>query len=94
LTGTHRDSPNGRARVEVPGRSRRDREPAACAAGAAGSDLTGDLLELGYERRPVDAIFRGCGRRFATGYSRRSFAVRDYLAFIEANTYYRRSRVR
>jgi hypothetical protein len=53
-----------------------------------------DLRELGYERRAVDAIFRGCAIVLLPGYSRPLIRVRDYLAFVEANTYDGRSRVR
>jgi hypothetical protein len=53
-----------------------------------------DLRELGYERRAVDAIFRGCAVVSLPGYRRPLIRVRDYLAFLEANTYDGRSRVR
>jgi hypothetical protein len=53
-----------------------------------------DLRELGYERRAVDAIFRGCPVVALPGYSRPLVRVRDYLAFLEANTHDGRSRVR
>jgi hypothetical protein len=52
-----------------------------------------DLRELGWERRAVDAIVRGCGVVAIPGYSRPVVLVRDYLAFVESNTY-RRDRVR
>jgi hypothetical protein len=52
-----------------------------------------DLRELGWERRAVDAIVRGCGVVAIPGYSRPVVLVRDYMAFIEANTY-RGDRVR
>jgi hypothetical protein len=45
------------------------------------------LYELGYERRAVDAIFRGCAVVSLPGYSRPLIRVRDYLAFLEENTY-------
>jgi hypothetical protein len=43
-----------------------------------------DLRELGYERRAVDAIFRGCAVVSLPGYSRPLIRVRHYLAFFEA----------
>jgi hypothetical protein len=46
-----------------------------------------DLRELGYERRAVDAIFRGCPVVALPGYSRPLIRVADYLAFLNANTY-------
>jgi hypothetical protein len=53
-----------------------------------------NLRELGYERRAVDAIFRACPIVSLPGYSRPLIRVADYLAFLEANTYDGRSRVR
>jgi hypothetical protein len=53
-----------------------------------------DLRELGYERRAVDAIFRGCPVVSLPGYSRPLVRVADYLAFLEQHTYDGRSRVR
>jgi hypothetical protein len=53
-----------------------------------------DLRELGYERRAVDAVFRSCPVLALPGYSRPLIRVSDYLAFIEANTYDGRTRVR
>jgi hypothetical protein len=53
-----------------------------------------DLRELGYERRAVDAIFRGCSVVSLPGYRRPLIRVRDYFAFLEAHTYDGRSRVR
>jgi hypothetical protein len=47
----------------------------------------GDLRELGYERRAVDAIFRGCPVVSLPGYSRPLIRVADYLAFVQTNTY-------
>ena len=52
------------------------------------------LRELGYERRAVDAIFRHCPVVGLPSYSRPLIRVADYLAFLEANTYDGRSRVR
>jgi hypothetical protein len=46
-----------------------------------------DLRELGYERRAVDAIFRGCPVVALPGYSRPMIRVADYLAFLSAHTY-------
>ncbi len=46
-----------------------------------------DLRELGWPRRGVDAVFRGCPNVYLPGYSRPAVLVRDYLAFVEANTY-------
>jgi len=53
-----------------------------------------DLRELGYERRAVDAIFRGCPIVSLPGYSRPLIRVADFRAFLEANTYDGRTRVR
>lgn len=53
-----------------------------------------DLRELGYERRAVDAIFRACPVVSLPGYSRPLIRVPDYLAFLEANIYDGRTRVR
>ncbi len=53
-----------------------------------------DLRELGYKRRAVDAVFRGCPVVVLPGYSRPLVRVADYLAFLERNTYDGRSRVR
>jgi hypothetical protein len=53
-----------------------------------------DLRELGYERRAVDAILRGCRVVSLPGYSRPLIRVADYLAFLEQHTYDGRSRVR
>jgi hypothetical protein len=47
----------------------------------------GDLRELGYERRAVDAIFRGCPVVALPGYSRPLIRVADYRAFLELCTY-------
>lgn len=52
-----------------------------------------DLRELGWERRAVDAIVRGCPAVALPGYSRTVILVRDYLAFLEEHTY-RGDRVR
>lgn len=52
-----------------------------------------DLRELGWERRAVDAIVRGCPTVALPGYSRPVVLVRDYVAFLEAATY-RGDRVR
>jgi hypothetical protein len=54
----------------------------------------GHLRELGFERRAVDAIFRGCAVVALPGYTRPLIRVSDYLAFLEAHTYDRRGRVR
>jgi hypothetical protein len=53
-----------------------------------------DLRELGYERRAVDAVFRGCAVVSLPGYSRPLIRVADYLAFLEKHTYDGRTRVR
>ena len=42
-----------------------------------------DLRELGYERRAVDAIFRGCPVVVLPGYSRPLVRVADYLELIK-----------
>jgi hypothetical protein len=52
-----------------------------------------DLAELGWERRAVDAIVRGCGVVAIPGYSRPVVRVAAYLEFVERNTY-RGDRVR
>ena len=53
-----------------------------------------DLRELGYERRAVDAIFRGCSVVVLPGYSRPLIRVSDYQAFLEQCTYDGRTDVR
>jgi hypothetical protein len=52
-----------------------------------------DLRSLGWERRAVDAIFRGCAVIVPPGYSRPVIRVRDYLELVELSTY-RGDRVR
>lgn len=52
-----------------------------------------DLRELGWERRAVDAIVRGCPVVAVPGYSRPVVLVRDYLELLERSTY-RGDRVR
>jgi hypothetical protein len=52
-----------------------------------------DLRALGYERRAVDAIFRGCPVVVLPGYSRPLIRVADYRAFLESSMY-RNDRVR
>jgi len=52
-----------------------------------------DLRELGWERRAVDAIVRGCPVVAVPGYSRPVVLVRDYLELLERSTY-RDDRVR
>jgi hypothetical protein len=46
----------------------------------------GDLRELGYERRAVDAVFRGCPVVSLPGYCRPLIRVADYLAFLDEHT--------
>lgn len=46
-----------------------------------------DLGELGWPRRGVDAVMRGCPNVYLPGYSRPVVLVRDYLAFLEQHTY-------
>jgi hypothetical protein len=53
----------------------------------------GDVAELGWPRRGVDAIFRGCPLIALPGFARPAIRVADYVAFLEANTY-RGDRVR
>jgi hypothetical protein len=53
----------------------------------------GDLAELGYERRAIDAIFRACPVQSIEGYRRPLILVRDFLAWREQATY-RGDRVR
>lgn len=52
-----------------------------------------DLRELGWERRAVDAIVRGCPAVAILGYSRTVILVRDYLQLVESSTF-RGDRVR
>jgi hypothetical protein len=73
---------------------RRPRTPADRLANPDAVLSRSDLRELGYERRAVDAIFRGCAVVALPGYRRPLIRVRDYLAFVEANTYDGSSRVR
>jgi hypothetical protein len=53
-----------------------------------------DLAELGWPRRGVDAIVRGCGAIVLPGYSRPVVTVADYRAFLEQHRYDGRTRVR
>jgi hypothetical protein len=53
----------------------------------------GDLRDLGWGRRAIDAIFRGCPVVALPGYSRPVIRTEDYRAFVDANTY-RDDRVR
>ena len=53
----------------------------------------GDLAELGYERRAVDAIFRACPVEVWEGYSRPMIRVADFLEWRERCTF-RGDRVR
>jgi hypothetical protein len=46
-----------------------------------------DLRELGWERRAVDAIVRGCPAVAIPGYSRTVVLVRDYQAFLAEHTF-------
>jgi hypothetical protein len=46
-----------------------------------------DLAELGYERRAVDAIFRGCPVVSLPGYSRPLIRVEDFERFLDEHTY-------
>jgi hypothetical protein len=52
-----------------------------------------DLVELGYERRAVDAIFRSCPVQVWDGYSRPMILVADFLEWRERCTF-RGDRVR
>ncbi len=54
----------------------------------------GDLAELGYERRAVDAIFRGCDVLVLDGYSRPLITVHAYRDYLERCRYDGRTRVR
>jgi hypothetical protein len=54
----------------------------------------GDLRELGWERRAVDAIFRACPVVVLPGYSRPAIRVADYLELLEQSTYRDGERVR
>lgn len=53
-----------------------------------------DLRDLGFERRAVDAICRGCPEIKLPGYSRGLIRVADYLAFLDRHTYRGAERVR
>jgi hypothetical protein len=53
-----------------------------------------DLRELGYTRRGVDAIFRGCPVIVLDGYSRPLITVADYRAYLESCRHDGRTRVR
>lgn len=46
-----------------------------------------DLRELGWERRAVDAIVRGCPAVAIPGYSRTVIRVADYLELVERCTF-------
>jgi hypothetical protein len=46
-----------------------------------------DLRELGYERRAVDAVFRGCPVVSIPGYSRPLITVAAFRAFLAAHTF-------
>jgi hypothetical protein len=54
----------------------------------------GDLRDLGWERRAVDAIFRACPVVVLPGYSRPAIRVADYLELLERSTYRDGGRVR
>lgn len=53
----------------------------------------GDLRELGYERRAVDAVFRACPVVSLPGYSRPLLRVVDFQSFLAEHTF-DKSRVR
>lgn len=90
------------AYAELVARARRDtsetttrRPPAAERVGNEHAVLSrGDLRELGFERRAVDAIFRALPVVVLPGYSRPVVRVRDYLDLLERSTYDGRTRVR
>jgi hypothetical protein len=46
-----------------------------------------DVAALGWNRRGVDAVFRGCPVVALPGYSRPVVRVRDYLAFLDEHTF-------
>jgi hypothetical protein len=46
-----------------------------------------DLRELGYERRAIDAVFRGCPIIALPAYPRLLIRISDYLRFVEQHTY-------
>jgi hypothetical protein len=46
-----------------------------------------DLRQLGYERRAVDAIFRGCDVVSVPGYSRPLIRVAYFRAFLAEHTF-------
>ena len=46
-----------------------------------------NLRELGWERRAVDAIFRGCPTIQTPGDARPVIKVSDYLTFLESCTF-------
>jgi len=84
-----RRTPKGDAGV-----SRRGQKVTERLANPAAVLSRSDLRELGYERRAVDAVFRHCPVVSLPSYSRPLIRVADYLAFLEANTYDGRTRVR
>jgi hypothetical protein len=47
-----------------------------------------DLRDLGLERRAVDSIFRACPIVSLPDYSRPLIRIRDYVSFIDANTFH------
>jgi hypothetical protein len=51
------------------------------------------LRELGFERRAIDAVMRGCPVVVLPGYTRPMVRVEDYLELVERSTY-RGDRVR
>jgi len=53
-----------------------------------------DLRQLGYERRAIDAIFRGCPVVALPGYARTLIRVADFQAFLTEHTHNGRDRVR
>jgi hypothetical protein len=46
-----------------------------------------DLRALGWERRAIDAIFRGCPVVALPGYSRVVVRAEDYRAYLAEHTY-------
>jgi hypothetical protein len=61
--------------------------PAARLADADAILTRSDVAALGWPRRGVDAIFRGCPVYVLEGYARPAIRVEDYLAFLERSRF-------
>lgn len=56
-------------------------------AGPGGLLTTTHLVELGLNRRAIEAVHRACPRIRMEGYSRALVRVEDYLEFLERSIY-------